>query len=360
MGIMLEKGLIDKKYMQPFKRGLQSFTSYIGSDGSVSHSCFSCLCPGKGTKDDYRIHPWVYNDPHAFGPVVLAFAQAAKMGITNITSSKKLDYYSIVDSPKAPRTYITHARGTDVSWENDRIGFRVYGGPSVRGKVRSGIDIWAKSVAYPVLDKWYKLNEEGKDYHVDRGEGHDFYHMGKQLGCGALAVWVNGKPYASETFDSYKIRQNQNDKVGVDLQYNTWNVPDIKITELKRIEMEQGTNFFKVTSTLQSDQDVELTVAIGLTTYGKQQVLHNEKLGALSVWETIDTSHRSLGTAVLVAPESFVGFAKSNGDEYILIKVKTNAPFTYYAGAGWDKSKQFKKSDDWKKYVEEETKKVNF
>lgn len=360
LGIMLEKGLVDKKYMENFKRGLQGFTSYIGSDGSVSHACFSCLSPGKGTKEDYKKQAWVYNDHHAFGPVILAFAQAAKMNIDNITPLKKLGYYSIFDSPNVPRTYVTHARDTDVSWENDRIGFRVYGGPLVRNKVRSGIDIWAKSVEYPVLDKWYKLNEQGKDYHVDRGEGHDFYHMGKQLGVGALAVWINGKLYASETFDSYRIVKNQADKIAFELEYKTWSVPDINITELKKIEMEQGTNFFKVTSTLKSDQNVELTVAIGLTTYGKQQVYQDKKLGALSVWETIDTSHGSLGTAVLVAPESFVGFATSAGDELILIKVKTNVPFTYYAGAGWDKSKQFKKNADWKKYVEEETKKVKF
>ncbi|TDH28738.1 DUF4861 domain-containing protein [Segetibacter sp. 3557_3] len=359
-GIMLEQGLIDNEYMQHFKRGLQSLTSYIGSDGSVSHSCFSCLCPGKGTKQDYTSHPWVYNDPHAFGPVVLAFAQAAKMGITNIKPAKELGYYSIIDKPNVPRTYATYARGTDVSWENDRIGFRVYGGPSVRNKVRSGIDIWAKSVGYPVLDKWYKLNAQGKDYHTDRGEGHDFYHMGKQLGCGALAVWIDGKPYASETFDSYKIRQNQNDRVGVELEYKTWNVPGLKITELKRIEMEQGTNFFKVTSTLKSDQDVDITVAIGLTTYGKQEVQRDKKLSALTVWENFGSSHGSLGTAVLVAPAQFAGFAAANGDEHILVKVKTNVPFTYYAGAGWDKSTRIKKNIDWKTYVVNESKKVKF
>ena len=148
--------------------------------------------------------------------------------------------------------------------------------------------------------------------------------------------------------------------MGVELQYNTWSVPGIKVAEVKKIEMEQGTNFFKVTSTLKSDQDVELTVAIGLTTYGKQEVHQDKTLGALTVWEIIDTKHGSLATAVLVAPESFVGFAKSDGDEYILVKVKTNVPFSYYAGAGWNKRKQFKKSEDWKNYVVSETRKVKF
>ncbi len=360
LGLMLEKNLLDKKYMENFQFGLQGFTSYIGSDGSVSHACFSCLCPGKGTKEDYKKQPWVYNDHHAFGPVVLAFAQAAKMGMNHITPLKKIGYYAVLDSPKIPRTYVTYARGTDVSWENDRIGFRVYGGPKVRDKVRSGIDVWAKSVDYPVLDKWYKLNEQGKDYHADRGEGCDFYHMGKLLGCGALAVWIDGKPYGAETFDSYRIVQNQDDKVAFELVYKTWNVPDLIIAEQKRIEMERGTNFFKVTSTLTSDQNREITVAVGLTTYGKPQVSQDKKLGALSVWEQIDSSHGSLGSAILVDPVNFAGFAKLNGDEFILMKVKTNVPFIYYAGAGWDKSKHFKKRSDWQNYVKDETKKAKF
>ena len=126
------------------------------------------------------------------------------------------------------------------------------------------------------------------------------------------------------------------------------------------IEMEQGSNFFKVTSTLKSDENRELTVAIGLTTYGKPAVYHDKRNGVLSVWEQMDTVHGSLGTAVLVNPEIYTGYALVNGDEMILIKVHTNVPFTYYAGAAWNKNKNFKKSSYWKKYVKLTTKKVKF
>jgi hypothetical protein len=226
--------------------------------------------------------------------------------------------------------------------------------------VRSGIDIWAKKVDYPVLEKWYQLNATGKDYHIDRGEGCDFYHMAKRLGCGAIAIWIDEKPYGSETWDSYRITKNQDDKIAFELQYKTWNVPGIKIEEQKEIELPMGTNLFKVTSMLKSDKNMELTVAIGLSTFGEPEVYRDEKAAALSVWEKMDTTNGSMGTAVLVNKASFAGFANYNGDEYVLVKVKTNTPFIYYAGAGWEKNKYFSKSSDWMKYVKRETKKVTF
>ncbi|OIP83990.1 MAG: hypothetical protein AUK44_03735 [Porphyromonadaceae bacterium CG2_30_38_12] len=359
LGIMLEKNLLDAKYLDNFKLGLRGFTSYIGSDGSVSHTCFSCLAPNKGTKSDYKLRPWVYNDHHAFGPVVLVFAQAAKMSIDKITPLRQLGLYSIADKPNMVRCQLVYARGSDVAWENDRMSYRVYG-PTVRQKVGNGIDVWAKKVNYSIMDKWFKLNSEGKDYHQDRGEGCDFYNMGKLRGCGAIAVWIDGKPYPSETFDSYKFLKNQMDGIGVQINYQSWNVPGIKLEEKKIIEMNLGTNIFKVTSTLKSDTDRELVVAIGITTYGKPEVIQNTQNSSLAVWENIHAEHGCLGTAVLVNPANFAGYAKYNGDEYILVKVKTNVPFVYYAGCGWDKSKYFKTNSDWFKYVNKEAKKVKF
>ncbi len=359
LGIMLEKELLPKRYFKNFKLGLRGYLDYIAADGSVSNTCIGCLCPGKGTKEDYKNRQWKLNDYHAFGPVVLAYTQAAKMGIDKIKPLNKLGHFVPVDPAKAPKAYVRHARGTDVAWENERIAFRVYG-PTVRDKVRSGIDIWAKSVDYPIIDRWYKLNAEGKDYHTDRGEGCDFYHMGKRLGCGGLAIWMNGKPYASESYDSFKITKNSPDKLEFELEYNTWNVPEMIISESKIIEMGMGTNLFRVTSTLKSDVNQELTIAIGLSTFGKQEILLDKKRAFIAVWEQIDAAHGSLGTAVLVNPKNFDGFAAHGGDEFILMKVKTNVPFSYYAGAGWEKSRYFKSKEDWTNYIKAEARKVEF
>jgi rhamnogalacturonyl hydrolase YesR len=359
LGIALEKNVLDQKYLQNFKLGLEGYLNYIGSDGSVSHTCFSCLAPNKGTKLDYKLRPWVFNDHHAFGPAVLAFAQASKMGITAVTPLDRIGVYSIVDNPKTPRTYMKFDRGSDVAWENDRIAYRLYG-PTVRAKVGNGVDVWTKKVDYPIIDNWYKLNAEGKDYHVDRGEGCDFYHMGKLRGCGAIAVWMDNKPYPSETFDTYKFIKNQTDGIGVQFNYQTWTVPGMKIEEKKIIEMGIGTNLFKVTSTIKSDKDQEITIAVGITTYGKPEIVKNQKKATLSTWENTSPEHGSIGSAVLVNPKDFAGYASYGGDEYVLIKVKTNVPFVYYSGVGWDKTKYFKQKEDWYNYIEKESRKVDF
>ena len=66
------------------EKGVRGYLAYVDRDGSVSHTCKTCLCPGKGTKADYKNYSWVHNDPHAFGPVVLAFAQAYRLGIKEV------------------------------------------------------------------------------------------------------------------------------------------------------------------------------------------------------------------------------------------------------------------------------------
>jgi unsaturated rhamnogalacturonyl hydrolase len=84
MGRGLEHGLLPESFRESFLRGLRGYLSYIAMDGSVSNTCVGCLCPGDGSIDAYKAKPWKLNDPHAFGPVVLAFAQALKLGIQTV------------------------------------------------------------------------------------------------------------------------------------------------------------------------------------------------------------------------------------------------------------------------------------
>ena len=83
----------------------------------------------------------------------------------------------------------------DYAWENDRIAFRMYG-PALAAEVNNGIDVWTKRVRYLIVKKWYKESEgsaPGKDtYHQDRGEGADFFEVGKSLGAGGSGLWYGG------------------------------------------------------------------------------------------------------------------------------------------------------------------------
>ncbi|AEI51084.1 DUF4861 family protein [Runella slithyformis] len=356
LGICLEKRIIDTSYLPQFIKGLSGYTSYITPDGSISNVTIGCLCPGKGTKKDYIKHAWKLNDIHAFGPVVLAFTQAAKMGIKEITPAKSIGCY-VTDfgkpmKPQAFVRYMPEANG-NICWENDRIAFRVYG-PPVKHRVSSGIDIWTKSVDYPIVSKWYDQNNQGKSYHDDHGEGNDFYHVAYGRGLGGTAVWRNGKPYISQPYATHRILKNTEEEIAFELHFDAWDADGIKVSEKKVISLKIGTNFCKVVSTFTTASKEPLTIALGISYSNKPEIISDAKKGTLTLWESFQPQNGELGTTVSVKPADFKAFGDYEKEKYMLIKAKSGQPITYYVGAGWSKAPQFKTKQDWLNYVNEQ------
>lgn len=91
-GVGMRLGLLDKeKYMPVFKKGLEGLMKYcVGDNFSIDKCCTGCLCPGftlekRGTVEAYLVEPKiVFDDGHAFGPVILAMLEAHRNGIDNI------------------------------------------------------------------------------------------------------------------------------------------------------------------------------------------------------------------------------------------------------------------------------------
>jgi len=353
LGIAIEAKVLDKKYIRNFEKGLQGLIAYVDEDGSVSNGCWSCLCPGKGTKQDYINHKWYYNDPHAFGPVVLALAQAKKMGINEMTINHKIgSMIGVNPNKQTPKTYVRYVpeRSGDIAWENDRIAFRVYS-QEVRDKVSSGIDIWAKSVDHPIVDHWYDLNAKKLDYHKDRGEGYDFYHMGFLRGCGGTAVWKNGTLFPAETFANYRIYKNEKDIIEFELTYLPYQADGVTIYEKKKISMVMGTNFFQVESLFETENGEDLTVAIGLTTFGSPISIQDKETGCIAVTEQISEKDGILGTAAYVDPAQLQQFSLVGNDHVALVKVSSGKPFVYYAGAAWNGDPRFVPFSRWNEMI---------
>jgi rhamnogalacturonyl hydrolase YesR len=362
LGICIEKGIIDKSYLPRYIKGLSGYTSYITPEGSISNVTIGCLCPGKGTKKDYIKHAWKLNDIHAFGPVVLAFTQAAKLGIKEIPIAKNMGCY-VTDfgksmKPQAFVRYMPEANG-NILWENDRIGFRVYGSP-VKDRVSSGIDVWTKSVDYPITNKWYDLNNQGQEYHIDRGEGCDFFHVGFTRGNGGTAIWNNNKPYVSQPYATHKILKNTEEEIAFELNFEPWGTDDFKVSEKKVISMKMGDNFFKVISTFQTDSKKSLTVGIGINYAKNPEIITDAKKGSLTIWESYLPQNGELGTSIIVKPSDFKEFAEYEKEKYLLVNVKSGKPIKYYVGAGWSKATQFKTKQDWLDYVNGEVLKMKF
>src|SRR5687768_7958699 len=110
-----------------------------------------------------------------------------------------------VDSIK-PRVHAKFvADREDVAWESDRIAFRIYGKKlwELENLHTNGIDVWPKRTRALVLDSWYAKGHDG--YHIDVGEGADFYSVGTTLGAGGTGIWKDNKLFRGDNFLQHRM-----------------------------------------------------------------------------------------------------------------------------------------------------------
>ncbi len=79
-------------------------------------------------------------------------------------------------------------RKDDFAWENDKIAFRMYGKALEGTKENAyGTDVWVKRTDKLIINERYNRGE----YHIDHGDGLDYYHVGFSLGAGNIAPYKN-------------------------------------------------------------------------------------------------------------------------------------------------------------------------
>lgn len=357
----IESGVLPKKHKADFYRGLQGLLSYVDPDGSVGHTCRGCLSPGTGTKADYIDRQFYFNESHAFGPVVSALAAALRLGYTEIELPVALGSANDVDRPATYVRFIEE-RKEDFAWENDLAAFRIYSRFAGDGTA-SGVDFWAKSVDYPIVDQWYANNANGLSYHKDHGQGADFYNVGKGRGTGGTGVWVDGKLYCSKNYASYKIVRNDRDRIEFILYYQPFKAGDRLIQETKRIEMVLGTNFYKISATFEAQDGKEVVAVVGLTTFGAPAVVEDPSRGLLWVDEKLsnDPRNSSMFSAVAVDPDRLVKMIEYENDRLALFRAGSGEEVEFFAGAGWcfhqnngigKRSNEYRSKVSWKQLME--------
>lgn len=158
-------------------------------------------------------------------------------------------------------------RADDITWENDRGIYRVYGPALQRSGERSyGIDVWVKNTPELVVEERYRnhmwgvgqrdsLKRAGKpeeaneiyvatSFHHDHGYGLDCYGVGPSLGCGTPALMKDDKLVYPWCYKDYKILDNGPLRFTVELTYNT---NRDGITEHRIISLDKGSHFNRMT-----------------------------------------------------------------------------------------------------------------
>ena len=246
----------------------------------------------------------------------------------------------------------------DYAWENDRIAFRMYG-PALASEVNNGIDVWTKRVRSLIVAKWYKEAEgapAGKDpYHHDRGEGADFFDVGRSLGAGGSSLWHDGRVHQPGVFSGWKTLANGPLRTEFELRYDGVAIGGMTITERKRISLDAGQNLNRVRVTYESPEPGrEVLVACGLVKRAGTVVASDGSRAWLGLWGLTnnDPVNGSLGTGVVFPASAFVQFAEDSTQYLLIGHAVTGEPFTYYAGAGWTRSGDFDTAGDWNSYLD--------
>jgi len=265
-------------------------------------------------------------------------------------------------SPAKSRVHVKYIpERSDVAWENDRIAFRTYGRLlwQLENLHSSGFDVWVKRTRELVLDKWYAAGHDA--YHLDKGEGADFYKVGPTLGGGGTAIWRNGKLYRAENFKSYRIIADGPVRAIFDLEFESWDADGIRVSETKRLAIDAGQNMYWQQSVFTSNSSphdsiqyvvgfVKRPGLIGSTSRARQWAW-------LTGWGPVDNKpgeggHGELGTAVMLDRSRLID-VKENDDHYFMVATAhSGQPVVHYIGAGWTGSRDFRDVEDWWQHLD--------
>ena len=220
------------------------------------------------------------------------------------------------------------------------------------GKVDK-IDIWGKRVRWPFMQRQLKF----PNYHIDRGEGLDFYDVGQSRGAGGLGIWYDNKLWVSRNWAKKQIAQDSGDAATFTVDYNPWPVDVVrKVWEHRSFSLPMGSNFTRMQSTLSSDTRDPLIVSIGIAKHasgpGQATVTRDAAYGRLTVAGPGSPEHGQMFITVAVDPAMVEGFAEDSLNYLILVKVTPGTPFVYYSGYAYDRGLDVHTAAEWAKLVD--------
>lgn len=265
-----------------------------------------------------------------------------------------------MSNPKS-KVFIRHDDPRDdMAWESDRIAFRIYGEglkKTSSAMSSSGIDVWNKSTRDLIVEKWYTKGHD--EYHIDKGEGADFYDVGETLGNGGTAVWRNDTIYRADNFKAWKIIANGPIRAIFELKYDPWNAGGQSVSETKRFSIDAGQNMYREESVFRSADGKDIPYVIGeVKRPGMIGIFSRENKWAwVTGWGPVakkNGGHGEMGTAVLL-PRDRVTDWKEVFNHYLAVThAKSGETVVHYIGAGWTDTNagEFPTPQSWWAYLD--------
>ena len=252
-------------------------------------------------------------------------------------------------SPVKARTYGRYVpeRKDDFAWENDRIAFRAYGKALQSAKDNAhGLDVWVKRSKEMVINERYRLN----DYHVDRGNGLDYYHVGFTMGAGNIAPYWNDSVWYPGNYSRWEMLDNGPLRTTFRLTYDPVVLNGYKVKSVKTISLDAGTYMNRITVQYDVDGIDSLPVVMGIVTRKDPGRMHvDEQQGMMTYWEPTDAKW---GTTAVGVVSPVPGKLRVTPLQMLLqTRIAANKPFTYHMGAAWDREGVIRNAAAWEAWV---------
>jgi hypothetical protein len=270
----------------------------------------------------------------------------------NIEPEAQLNMGIIMGAPTAllPKTFARYVpeRKDDFAWENDRIAFRMYG-KALEGTKEDayGLDVWLKRTDRLILNERYKRGE----YHIDHGDGLDYYHVGFSLGAGNIAPYINDSIWFSKNYHRYEILDNGPLRSTFRLFYDEWNVTGQPVSATKTISLDVGSQLNKMAIQYNFKENV-LPVAVGIIKRKeKGAILLAEQKGVMGYWEPAHGKDGITGVGCIL-PDSVKEMKMDKKHLLSIAEVKPNQIYIYYTGAAWNKAGKITNENQWFQYLD--------
>jgi len=254
-------------------------------------------------------------------------------------------------------------RKDDFAWENDKIAHRVYGkaldlDPSEHPA--KGIDVWVKRTNKMVINERYKRatapDAKPNEYHIDHGDGLDYYQVEASLGAGSMTPYIDDTIYYSKNYVRYKVLDNGPLRTSFQLFFDAFEASNINVNVTKIISIDAGSQLSRMENTYSFNDAKGLPVVIGIRKRTNPGVISlNEQEGIMGYWEPAFADDGTTGVGVVLENLKNEMLVCKTAKAYTQVLAKTevnnNEPIVYYSGAAWDKAGEITTASQWFDYL---------
>ncbi len=259
-------------------------------------------------------------------------------------------------------------REDDLTWENDKNAWRLYG-PKMHGKGVSGFDIFTKNVSYPIQDQlyhneltsygvnthlkkagrggeWAQIHRDVYTYHRDKGQGMDAYTVGATLGAGAPALMDGDRLLLPDVYEKLEIVDNG--PLRFTVKQNMYATED-GIVEHRVLSQDRGTHLARCVVNYEGVEQ-QRNVCAGIVVHKSQPKAYtlNKQHNYITYADALDTPKGQNGQLYIgvLFPQKMKSIRylslseeKAGGVGHVLGQTvyRPGDVFTYYFGTGWSK-----------------------